>query len=141
MEVSYTVNIYKKKGLLRSTERAFLGRLCEEIAARYLAIEKKWHILARNVRFRFGEVDLIAEDTSSRTRWIVEVRGRKASSYKAALWLSNSKVRRLRMLANVMAAKARSSYRILFLQIEILESKRTGEIRAFIEEFEIQASD
>ncbi|NBT58082.1 hypothetical protein EBT16_04785 [bacterium] len=87
MGVCYTANISSKKAHLLSTEKAFLGRQCEEIAASYLTGEKKWRVIARNVRFRTGEVDLVAEDPQTQMRWVVEVRGRQASPQKASKWL------------------------------------------------------
>jgi hypothetical protein len=70
---------------------------------------------------------------------VVEVRGRKKTSRETDWWISNSKIRKLKMLANLMTAKRGGSYRILFLQIEVVELKKNpSQVRAKIKEFEIQ---
>ncbi|NBX75518.1 MAG: hypothetical protein EBQ92_03115 [Proteobacteria bacterium] len=139
MEACFTVNICKPKGLLPSTEKVFLGRLCEEVASRYLETEKKWKVIGRNVRFNSGEIDLVARDPKTGARWVVEVRGRKAPSYETSGWISYAKIQRLKRLANLMAVQARASYRILFLQVEVFESKKSaGQFQVMLKEFEIQ---
>jgi len=43
------------------------------------------------------------------------------------------------MLANLMTAKRGGSYRILFLQIQVIETKKNpSQVQATIKEFEIQ---
>jgi len=96
-------------------------------------------VIARNVRFRTGEVDLVAEDPQTQMRWVVEVRGRQASPQKASKWLPAAKIKRLRNLAHQMARKTHWSYRILFLQVEIrkVACESFLKLEANIEEFEI----
>jgi hypothetical protein len=139
MEAFYTASICKPKGLLPSTEKVFLGRLCENCAFHYLEAQKKWKVISRNLRFKSGEIDLVAHDPQTGARWVVEVRGRKYTSRKTDWWISHSKIRKLKMLAKLMTAKTGWSYRILFLQIEVVELKKSpGQVRATINEFEIQ---
>jgi len=70
---------------------------------------------------------------------VVEVRGRKKTSRETDWWISNSKIRKLKMLANLMTAKRGGSYRILFLQIQVIETKKNpSQVQATIKEFEIQ---
>ena len=139
MEACYTASICKPKDLLPSTEKVFLGRLCEEFAFHYLETKKKWKVIGRNLRFKSGEVDLVARDPQTGARWVVEVRGRKKTSRETDWWISNSKIRKLKMLANLMTAKRGGSYRILFLQIQVIETKKNpSQVQATIKEFEIQ---
>lgn len=96
--------------------------------------------MGRNVRFRLGEVDLVVEDPQSRSRWIVEVRGRKGTLRRPVWWLSGAKKKRLKLLAQLMAARTGRSHRVLFLEVRILEIEtRTCRVKAAVEEFEIQA--
>jgi putative endonuclease len=59
------------------TERAAQGRIAEEIAARYL-LAKGYEILARNARFRSGELDIVARRDGEVV--VVEVRSRRRGS-------------------------------------------------------------
>lgn len=57
------------------------GRLAEDLAAKFL-LRQGLKIVARNVRNRYGEIDIIAREED--TLVFVEVRLRKASSYGSA---------------------------------------------------------
>ena len=139
MEACYTARICKPKGLLPSTEKVFLGRLCEQFAFHYLETKKKWKVIGRNIRFKSGEIDLVALDPQTGARWVVEVRGRKSTSHETDWWISHAKIRKLKELAHLMSAKSGGSYRIMFLQVEVIQSKKkTGQVQAMIKEFEIQ---
>lgn len=120
-----------------STERVSLGRLCEKLAEAYLR-KKDWIVLQRNVRFRAGEIDLIAREGRSGQNWIVEVRGRRENPRKAAHWLSHRKVFRLRKLAEIMSQKTGRLHRVLFIQVELKAGK--GADPQF-KEFEIRADE
>jgi putative endonuclease len=137
MEVLSTESTFKKKAPVLSTERVSLGRLCEKLAEAYLR-KKGWFVCQRNVRFRTGEIDLIALDESSGQNWIVEVRGRRESPRKAAHWLSPSKVFRLRKLAEIMSQKTGRLHRVLFIQVELKKGRE--EVPQF-KEFEIRADE
>ena len=58
------------------------GNRAENLAAKFLA-NNKLKIVQRNFRSRFGEIDLIAEDTASLV--FVEVRYRKSQDFGGAL--------------------------------------------------------
>ncbi|NBX92315.1 MAG: hypothetical protein EB078_04915 [Proteobacteria bacterium] len=133
MEVSFIGRVYKKKVLVPFTEKVSLGRQCESLAAEYL-LKRKWRLVARNVRLRLGEIDLIVEDPESGQRWLVEVRGRRQGIRKASVWLSRAKIKRLKKLAEIMRLRTQRVHRILFLEVEMLETS-SGSVR--IKEFEI----
>ncbi|MBC7352456.1 MAG: YraN family protein, partial [Thermogutta sp.] len=67
-------NHAEKKGASRNFRRT-LGDTSEAAACRFL-VQRGYQIVARNVRFRSGEVDIVATDGES---WIfVEVRSRRS---------------------------------------------------------------
>ena len=63
-----------------------LGRFAEDTAAEYL-LSIGWKVLARNVRNKYGELDIIALDTKTQPieLVIVEVRGRTLGKIQAPL--------------------------------------------------------
>jgi putative endonuclease len=89
---------------VRSDERRTLGRLGEDIAVEHLR-RLGFAILARNVRTRRGEIDLIAFD--GRTLLFAEVKTRRASNRRRGLspadqplaWLRLRQRERLKHLA------------------------------------------
>ena len=48
-----------------------LGDLCEQLAVVYLE-SKNWNVIARNVTFTFGEIDIVAQNTHRRGRGYVK---------------------------------------------------------------------
>lgn len=83
--------------------RKRLGDSGERLAADYLAGQGH-HIVARNVRRREGEIDLITLDGT--TLVFVEVKLRRAGEFGAAVEaITASKYRRLQRLAEVYAAE------------------------------------
>ncbi|MDE3111506.1 MAG: YraN family protein [Chloroflexota bacterium] len=62
--------------------RHALGVHGEQLAERALA-ERGWRIIARNVRTRFGEIDLVCHDGSGFV--FVEVKTRRATSFVSAI--------------------------------------------------------
>lgn len=69
-------NHAEQKGPPRNSRR-MLGDVSEAAACRFL-VQRGYQILARNVRFRSGEVDIVATDGKT---WIfVEVRSRRLDS-------------------------------------------------------------
>jgi putative endonuclease len=77
--------------------RRGLGQACEDAAARYLAA-RGFRVVARNVRFRTGEIDLVCRDGPI---WVfVEVKGRRPDwGDPAAAAVTPLKRRRLMRLA------------------------------------------
>jgi putative endonuclease len=61
-----------------SLEGKRTGKKGEELAALYLA-EKGYHIIERNYRCRFGEIDIVAQE--GETLVFVEVKSRRSDSY------------------------------------------------------------
>ena len=57
-----------------------LGKEMEVLAAKYLETVRGWRVLARRVRFREGEIDLIMETPSGELRF-VEVKGRRSKLF------------------------------------------------------------
>lgn len=146
MEVSYTVVDSRKEAALLCTEKAFLGRLCESIAAYYLKKEKNWKIIGKNQRFKFAEVDLIAQCLNTNTIWIVEVRGRLGKTHPPVMWLAPAKINKLKTVARFLGTQSSASHRILFLQVLITKLEKPSDqnmekdrfkVRADISEYEI----
>lgn len=84
-------------------ERIDLGRRGEELAAQLLG-ERGWEVLARNVRLRGGEIDLIARDGD--TLAFIEVKTASvrrnplgSGPERAALAVTPEKQRKVRRLA------------------------------------------
>jgi putative endonuclease len=77
--------------------RRGLGRAGEDAAADHLE-RSGFHVIARNVRFRSGEIDLVCRDGPT---WVfVEVKGRRADwGDPAAAAVTSRKRRRLMRLA------------------------------------------
>lgn len=79
-------------------DRNELGRIGEDLAARYLT-ERGWDILDRNVRWREGELDLIAARAGVLA--FVEVKTRRSTAFgspaEAVTW---RKATRIRLLAH-----------------------------------------
>jgi putative endonuclease len=83
--------------------RAQLGALGEQLAVDHLS-SLGLRIMARNWRCRYGEIDVIAEDTG-RTVVFVEVKTRTGDGFGGlAQAVTPQKVRRLRRLAGLWLA-------------------------------------
>ena len=84
--------------------RAELGAFGEQFAANHL-VGAGLQILARNWRCRYGELDIVAADTDSRTVVFVEVKTRSGDGFGGvAEAVTRDKVRRLRRLASLWLA-------------------------------------
>lgn len=84
--------------------RAQLGAFGEQLAVDHLT-GLGLRILHRNWRCRYGELDVIACDTASRTAIFVEVKTRTGDGYGGvAQAVTGTKVRRLRRLAGLWLA-------------------------------------
>lgn len=107
---------FRAKGFARSTEKAFLGRLYERAAEIYLR-KKRLHILRRNLRCKFGELDLIAWDRKRGVLWVVEVRGRQSERFRPSRYVTPQKLARLRRLCESLRVRGISGMRLLFLEV------------------------
>jgi Holliday junction resolvase-like predicted endonuclease len=123
MEVCFIVKTSKKEDLARFTEKAFLGRLCEEAATHFLIHRYGFECIKRNVRFKIGEIDLVVQNQRNGQKWVVEVRGRKGKE-QTARWLSRHKIQKLKKLAQILSLKTGHPYRLMFVQVEILRMGR-----------------
>lgn len=101
--------------------RAELGALGEQVAADHLTAVGM-SVLQRNWRCRYGELDLIAEDTDS-TLVFVEVKTRTGDAFGGlAEAVSPQKVRRLRRLAGlwlVQQSRAWANIRIDVIGVRV----------------------
>jgi putative endonuclease len=88
----------------KTMTRVQLGAFGEQLAVDHLT-GLGYRILARNWRCRYGELDVIACDTATRTVVFVEVKTRTGDGYGGlAQAVTESKVRRLRRLAGLWLA-------------------------------------
>lgn len=67
-----------------------IGKIGEKIAEKYL-INKKYNIIEKNYRERYGEIDLIALDNSKKEIVFVEVKTRTNLKYGAGIEAVNYK--------------------------------------------------
>ena len=80
-----------------------LGETGEELAAEFL-ISKEYRIMARNLRLKTGEIDILAQGDDSLV--VVEVKTRTSSTFIDPVFaLSPAKIRKLRLLASIIAAQ------------------------------------
>jgi putative endonuclease len=104
-------------------DRRVLGLAGEHVAERELR-RRGYEIVARNVRTRFGEIDLICRDR--RGFLFVEVKTRRAGSFVAAVEaVDHRKAARLEMLAQSWLAacgQRAASWRIVVAALTIGES-------------------
>lgn len=90
-------------------ERRDVGRAGEAIAARYLE-RRGWRIVDRNVRYREGEIDLVA--TRGGVLAFVEVKTRRSSAYGTPAEAVTARKRaRIRRLAARYLAERRPAAR------------------------------
>ena len=91
-------------GRMTMLTRAEIGALGEQLAADHLAA-LGLRILARNWRCRYGELDVIAADTTTNTVVFVEVKTRSGDGFGGlAQAVTEQKARRLRRLAAMWLA-------------------------------------
>jgi putative endonuclease len=84
--------------------RAEIGALGEALAVEHLT-SQRLAVLDRNWRCRYGELDIIAADTATRTAVFVEVKTRTSDQFGGVEQaVTPDKVRRLRRLAALWLA-------------------------------------
>lgn len=104
--------------------RTALGRAGEDAAARHLS-ELGYRILARNLRFRFGELDIVAEENG----WVVfvEVKTRTGGGFgSAAEAVTPAKQRQLVRLAGAYLAANGGEARPCRFDVVTVEPGPTG---------------
>ena len=110
--------------------RAEIGALGEQLAVDHL-VSLGLRVLTRNWRCRYGELDVIMADDSTRTVVFVEVKTRTSDQFGGVSEaVTPLKVRRLRRLAGLWLASQQSSWaavRIDVIGVRIGRS-RTPEI-------------
>lgn len=98
------------------------GAEIEERAARYLEAVRGWRSVARRVRFREGEIDLIME-TPERELRFVEVKGRKNEKFGGVVEaVTTHKLQRLRKAVYRWRMASGDRRMGLFYFVGILES-------------------
>ena len=65
-------------------DRFSFGQWCEEQVAQHLECVRGWRMLARRVRYKGGELDLVAE-TPDGELFFVEVKGRRGDAFGSPL--------------------------------------------------------
>lgn len=88
----------------------------EDRAADYLAT-RGYKIISRNLHFRFGEIDILAEDKHCIV--IVEVKAKKSSLRGAAVeMVTPAKKRTLRLLAKLLQTRYNKPVRVDVITID-----------------------
>lgn len=97
-----------------TVDRKKLGASGEELAAQFL-MRQGYRILARNLKLRYGEVDVLALD--GLTLVIVEVKTKASRQYGLpAEMVTPTKQRKLRLLAQIVA----SQYNMVNYRIDVV---------------------
>jgi putative endonuclease len=101
----------------KTMTRAQLGALGEQLAVDHLT-DLGLQILHRNWRCRYGELDAIACDPTTRTVIFVEVKTRTGDGYGGvAQAVSDPKVRRLRRLAGLWLAGQQECWAVVRIDV------------------------
>ena len=102
---------------MTSWTRAEIGALGEQLAVDHLT-SLGLHVMARNWRCRYGELDIIAADEGSRTAVFVEVKTRTSDHFGGvAQAVTPEKVRRLRRLAGLWLASQDASWSVVRIDV------------------------
>lgn len=98
--------------------RKELGQAGEELAAQFLS-NLGYAILARNLKTRYGEIDILALD--HQTHVIVEVKTKTSLAFGQPVEMVNrAKQQKLRLLAHLVADRYQSQdYRIDIVAIDL----------------------
>ena len=105
-------------------ERAELGRIGESLAAVYLE-QRGWRIVERNLRFREGEIDIVAARAGVLA--FVEVKTRRSVAFgspaEAVTW---RKQRKIRLLASRYLSERHPGARIIRFDVVDIARDRGG---------------
>ena len=117
-------------------DRIALGNTAEDAACAW-ALARRWVLLARNVRYRFGELDLVLREGA--TIVFVEVRRRRASRFgDGAASIDRGKRRRVVLAARAWLA---SRPRLAEAACRFDVASVTGEEGALVVEWIVDAFD
>lgn len=105
-----------------SSHNQELGAKGEALAAQFL-IDRGIQILARNLKTRYGEVDILAKDDD--TLVIIEVKAKSSDRYGLAVEMIGAAKRgRLQRLATILASQYNMvKYRIDIISVDGLASQ------------------
>ncbi|OLP02604.1 YraN family protein [Mycolicibacterium porcinum] len=102
---------------MSSLTRAEIGALGEQLAVEHLAAQGL-RTVTRNWRCRYGELDVIAEETATNTLVFVEVKTRTGDGFGGlAEAVTPQKVRRIRRLAALWLAEQEARYAALRIDV------------------------
>ena len=110
-----------------STNKISLGKKGEELAISYLK-SKKFKIVEKNLRNRFGEIDIIANDQG--TLVFIEVKTRASEAFgKPIQGINEKKQNQLRQLAmRYLAEKGLIEQEVRFDVLGILQTRNQTKI-------------
>ena len=114
-----------------------VGARGERIAAKYLK-KQGYYILARNLRNRFGEVDLLAQAPDGRTIVIVEVKTGEGGPIAPEVRVNQRKQYKLAQLAAQMAKLLEFEDRPIRFDLVGVDLPKAGKprVRHYISAFE-----
>jgi putative endonuclease len=116
--------------MTRSESRAEIGALGEQLAVDYLSA-LGLRVLARNWRCRYGELDVIVTDDTTRGVVFVEVKTRTGDQFGGVEQaVTPDKVRRLRRLAGLWLSQQHGSWASVRIDVIAIRigRRRTPEI-------------
>ena len=96
---------------------AALGRLAEEHAARYTA-SLGWRVLGRNIKNRYGELDIVAMDDEEQELVVIEVRCRTLGEVQSPM--DSVGPRKLRTLVKAGQAFVNKEHWMGFWRIDLI---------------------
>lgn len=99
----------KPSSLQKLQPKFRLGQAGEQLATRFL-IQKKYHIIDRNVRWKQLEVDIIAIDRDTNELVFIEVKTRSNKRVEGYLAIGQAKLRALARFAALYQARKKPSY-------------------------------
>ena len=107
-----------------SEQRRMVGNAGEEAAVQYL-LQRGYHILQRNYRCRFGEIDLIARDGA--TLAFIEVKTRRSQRFgPAASAVTFEKQRHLIKASQMYMTQMRKAYELCRFDVVAVEMDAHG---------------
>lgn len=117
------------------TQRQQFGTDSESMAVNYLK-ENGYQIIERNYRTKIGEIDIIAKDGD--TIVFVEVKARKSRAYNPKEAVTNSKKRKISMVALYYLKSTRQiNVRARFDVVAIDSAKNSGAVEIIKNAFEL----